>query len=88
MKTPELVFKTHHLGRGTQARIDFPNGYGASVVTGSMFYTDTDHPYELAVMLNGHLCYDTPITSDVCGHLTESDVDSLLEQIEALPRPS
>ena len=31
------------------------------------------------------LTYDTPITSDVEGHLSESDVTDLLTRIEDLP---
>jgi hypothetical protein len=34
---------------------------------------------------NGDLTYETPVTSDVEGYLTEDDVTKLLEQIQSLP---
>ena len=34
------------------------------------------------------LAYDTPITDDVLGHLSEQDVDALLEQVAALEAPN
>lgn len=73
---------------GTRATIDFPNGYGASVITGSMFYTDDEHPYEVAVTDKDGLCYSTPITDDILGYLTQEDVEALLVQISELPAPA
>ena len=83
----QIVFKAHPAGMGgTMGRITFPNGYGASVITGEMFYTDAEHPYELAVISpSGELDYTTPITDDVLGHLDRSEVEGVLEQIQALP---
>jgi len=69
----------------------FPNGYGASVVAGSYFYTDTDNPYELAVVkfdADGEgfeIDYTTPITDDVMGYLNERKLDAILQQIKDLP---
>ena len=71
---------------GHQRRYKFPNGYGASVIMGGMAYCDMDHPYEVAVIgLDGHLCYTTPITSDVKGHLNADEVNELLLKIKELP---
>lgn len=66
--------------------IGFKNGYEASVISGKYTYTDKEHPYELAVLKNGELCYDTPITNDVIGYLTEDEVGEILEKIEALQK--
>ena len=87
MKFSELEFKQHPSGIGwdKQARVDFKNGYGVSVVTGSSAYTSDSAPYELAVLKGGNLCYDTPITDDVIGYLTDSDVEKHLKEIENLP---
>lgn len=91
MNINELEFKPHPAGMGgTRAVIYFDNGYGASVITGSYFYTSEDAPYEVAVMKgdikSGSLTYDTPITDDVIDHQTEEEVENLLDNIAALPK--
>ncbi len=68
----------------------FANNYGASVVKGEHTYGGDEGLWELAVVVfdtNGgfSLCYTTPITSDVEGHLTDDKVEELLARIEALP---
>ncbi len=72
--------------RGEQAIVHLPNGFGASVVTGLLFYNHPGAPYEIAVLdSKDAITYDTPITSDICGHLTEDAANEVLAQIEALP---
>ena len=82
----DLEFK-QDIQRGLNAaRIMFDNGYGASVVIGPHTYGGEDGLYELAVILgsDGKLTYDTPVTDDVEGYLTEDEVTKLLEQIQNL----
>ena len=81
----DLEFK-QDIQRGLNAaRIMFDNGYGASVVVGPYTYGGEDGLYELAVLgSDGKLCYDTPVTEDVEGYLSEDDVTKLLEQIQKL----
>lgn len=89
MKFNDLVFKIHpniNAGFDTQATIKFDNGYGASIVTGRCAYTDAVHPYELAVLKNGSLCYDTEITNDVIGHLNKEGVEEIINKIEKLDK--
>lgn len=62
----------------------FPNGYGASVIKGPYSYGGPDGKWELAVLKNDELCYDTPITDDVVGRLNDPEVDRLLRQISQL----
>ena len=49
-----------------------------------------DGLYELAVLKGtpgkDALCYTTPITDDVVGHITPDEVTELLGKIEALPK--
>lgn len=82
MSTFEPFETKSHMG-GTQRVYRFDNGYGASVVNHAYSYGT-----ELAVLkwdgAKFELTYDTPITSDVIGHLSESDVDDLLERISSL----
>ncbi len=71
-----------------QAKVFFPNSYGASVVIGDTTYGGSAGLYELAVLRgdteNWKLCYSTPITSDVEGYLTPAEVTALLQRIEEL----
>lgn len=62
----------------------FSNGYGASVVQNCYSYGHEDGLYELAVLKDDGLCYDTPITNDVIGYLSADDVAEYLQQIEKL----
>lgn len=62
----------------------FPNGYGASVIKGPYSYGGPDGKWELAVLKNDEICYDTPITNDVVGRLNDPEVDRLLRQISQL----
>ena len=86
MKTfNDLEFKPHITMNGIMSRIEFENGYGASVVKGEYTYGGKDGLYELAVLdSNGDLTYDTPITNDVLGHLSEDEVTEVLKQIQNL----
>lgn len=85
----ELDFGTHpgH-SDGVQATVFYDNGYGASVIKSSYSYGGDAGLYELAVFKGDKedhsLNYDTSITSDVLGHLTEDDVTKNLGLIEAL----
>ena len=86
MKTfNDLEFKPHITMNGVMSRIIFENGYGASVVKGEYTYGGRDGLYELAVLnSNGDLIYDTPVTSDVEGYLSETQVTDLLIKIQQL----
>lgn len=82
MKTPD---ETRPLNGGEQRLFRFTNGYTASVVRHSFSQGGRAGLWELAVLYNGKLVYDTPITDDVVGRLSESEVDETLARIEALP---
>lgn len=75
---------------GYRHRMKFHNGYGASIVSNQYSYGGNEGLFEIAVLEydendESSICYDTPITDDVLGYLTWGDVDSVLEQIKALP---
>lgn len=75
---------------GHQWVFRFPNGYGASLITGGYgVYGE----YEIGVLkYNGKkdfdygLTYSTPITDDVLGYLTLKDVEKYLGEILELPQ--
>jgi hypothetical protein len=82
----DLIFNKLPDGMGIQCRIEFSNGYGASIVKGPYTYGGRDGLFELAVINaeTGEINYDTPITDDVVGYLTEDGVSALLAEIELL----
>ena len=70
---------------GKKARMHFDNGYGVSVVSHSYSYGGRDGLYEVAVLdSNDELTYDTPVTNDVIGYLTEEDVSNVMKQVQEL----
>jgi hypothetical protein len=79
----DLEFEEEGSGH-LRASITFPNGYGASVITGPLTYGNDARPFELGVLKNGKLCYTTPVTDDVIGWLTPDMVTDLLNQIADL----
>jgi hypothetical protein len=82
-----FTYRDHPVGNGERYRFKMPNGFGASVVRFSGSYGGDHGLWELAVTdAAGNLTYDTPITSDVIGWLTEDGVSGLLADIAALER--
>jgi hypothetical protein len=78
---------SHSYPRGTRHAWRFHNGRGASVIRNEMSYGSSRGLWELAVIgRDGDIDYSTPITDDVLGWLTPTDVRRILREIEALPR--
>jgi hypothetical protein len=70
---------------GKKARMHFDNGFGVSVVSHSYSYGGRDGLYEVAVLdSNDELTYDTPVTNNVIGYLTEEDVTDVMKQVQDL----
>ena len=78
------------LNGGTQVVHRFENNFGASVVCHDFSYGGDEGLFELAVLEfpneteEYHLTYDTEVTDDVLGYLSEDDVESYLTKIEQL----
>jgi hypothetical protein len=87
MKTfNDLEFVPHSTGMGgVMSRIQFENGYGASVVCTPYTYGGDKGLYELAVLdSEGNLTYATSVTDDVIGYLRPEDVTDVMEKIQQL----
>lgn len=73
---------------GIQKLYKFDNNFGASVVKHSFSYGGNDGKWELAVIqFDGDdwgITYDTPITDDVIGYLSDGGVEEILRHIQAL----
>lgn len=63
---------------------DFDNGYSASVIRGPMSFGGRQGLWEIAVLHEGELTYDTPL-GDVLGRLNDEEVARVLVEIAALP---
>ena len=86
--TRPTVAREHHIKPGIQFVYNYENGYGASVVRFPGSYGHEKKLWELAVLEYNpkkdcwDLTYDTPITDDVEGYLTERDITKALKRIE------
>ena len=74
---------------GIQRIYRFENSrYGASVICHTASYSSKAGKWELAVLCDGELCYDTPITegviAGVIGHLDDDGVQEILAKIANL----
>jgi len=79
-----MIIETKEYANGVQVVHEFPNGYGASVIRHDFSYGGKDGLWEMAVLKEGDLCYNTHITNDVIGYLSDADVKSTLKEIEQL----
>ena len=82
----DLEFKDLPDDRGLQCRIQFENGFGASVIRHEHTYGGKDGLYELAVLdADGEIHYDNVVANgDVRGYLNEDGVTTLLAEIQNL----
>ena len=82
----DLEFVPHAAGMGgVMSRIQFENGYGASVVKTEYTYGGDKGLYELAVLdSDGNLTYATSVTDDVIGYLRPEDVTDVMAKIQQL----
>src|SRR5678815_124484 len=70
----------------TRMRVEFPNGYDASIVRGLGTYGSDDGLFEGAVMRGDEgIVYDTPITNDVRGFMTAGEAIGFIEEVASLP---
>lgn len=96
----DLVFKQHEMTKNAfllpssireeymnakHAKMQFENGYGISVLKGTLFYSNGIDTYEVAVLDNNGICYNTSITNDVIGHVDANEVSNIMKQIQELP---
>ena len=76
---------------GVQYIFRFDNDYGASVVKWTYTFGYESDLWELGILQfdndgNYSLSFDSPITDDVIGHLTDEEVCRLLGEIRDLPK--
>lgn len=83
------IVKVRPLNGGTQVKVEFGNGRGASVVQHDHSYGGTSGYWELAVLDgSGDIDYSTPLTGDVIGWLDTQQVEEHLATIAGYPHLS
>lgn len=87
MKTFEdLEFNTHPnamIGFDTQAIMEFPNGWGLSVLNGEFAYCDNE-TFEVAILWHGELDYSTEITDDVLRYQTPGEITEVMRKLQEM----
>lgn len=92
MKTfKDIVFEPHPIFEGLIGKLNFKNGYGISVIRFKLCdmeygsYTNDEQQWEIAVLHNNKVTYNTPITDDVIGYLYSYEVTEIMKKIQELP---
>ena len=81
-----MMIEKKNVYDGVKYTFKFSNGYGASVVRYNFSYGHEKGLWEVVVLKRNNqgelgLCYDSPITDDVLGNLTEEEVFETLHKI-------
>ncbi len=80
----DIEFNWSEFHEGFTSNTYFDNGYGVSVVSHTNSYGGKKGLYELAILKEGDICYDTEITNDVIGHLTPESVTEIMIKVQEL----
>jgi len=65
--------------------VEFENGYAASIISHDGSYGGDQGLFEVAVLHDDLIVYDTPVTNDTIGWLDFAGVAAILKDIEELP---
>jgi hypothetical protein len=69
-----------------QARMQFDNGYGISVLLGGEgIYSNGIDTYEVAILYDDELCDDSGLCDNIFAHRTQEEITELMEKIQQLP---
>ena len=74
--TKEIFANSKH------AVMEFENGYGVSVVFGDQFCSNGIDTYEVAIIKDNHVCYDTPLTDNVLAYQNENEVTEIMRKVQ------
>lgn len=67
-------------------QIKFDNGYTASIICLDIYSKGGEEGlFEIGILHNDELVYDTPLTNNVIGHLDFFEVAEVLNKIKNLP---
>ena len=74
--TKEIFANSKH------AVMEFENGYGVSVIFGDQFCSNGIDTYEVAIIKDNHVCYDTPLTDNVLAYQNENEVTEIMRKVQ------
>jgi hypothetical protein len=93
VESKHLIFKdlkfvpTEPFLDGIKSSLHFENEYGVSVVRHKYSYGYGLGLYEMAIMnKDNDIVYNTPVTNDVLGYLTENDVSNYMIKVQRLEK--
>ena len=84
----DLEFKPHPISEVEekpthfQAVMHFPNGYGVSVVLGTMFYSNGVDTYEVAILKKGRIDFEYNVIGDVYPRRTADEVTEIMSKVQ------
>jgi hypothetical protein len=85
MKTlNDMFFNLTNPYGNERAELNFPNGYGASVLRGDYQGKKSGDLYEVAVLKGVDLCFETYLTDTTLSYQTEQQVNDCLNAIQQL----
>ena len=74
--TKEMFANSKH------AVMEFKNGYSVSVLFGDQFYSNGIDTYEVAIIKDNHVCFDTPLTDNVLAYQNENEVTEIMRKVQ------
>lgn len=82
----DLVFEPHPIGlkNHTQAKMTFDNGYGVSVICGTLFYSNGVDTYEVAPLKGDLIEFNHQVMGDVSGYRTKQEVSDIMARIQRM----
>lgn len=78
------TLQSNIVNKGIQYKVKYPNGYGALIEQYPYSYEGEHGLWEITVLKDDVITYNTPITSYILGRLSEDDVNLTLDRIESL----
>lgn len=86
----DLVFEPHRISKMEQtpthfqAKMNFANGYGVSVLVGCSFQSNGVDTYEVAVLKGDLIDFNHQVTGDVAGYRTKQEVSDIMAKVQRM----
>lgn len=80
----DLVFENRSLPGHKQAKMFFDNGYGVSVLCGTMFFSNGNDTYEVAVLKGNLIDFNHQVKGDAYGYRTKQEVSDIMARVQRM----